>query len=172
MSLMSEQEFEKITVQDITTRARVNRATFYAHFEDKYALLNHLVHEQFQGIVRMRVPEDAEFSAENLRALTLATCDFLGKFAGHCKARQDRNNANFETQVQAYLHEVLLEWIKPLHSHKMSLNTSPEVVTTVVSWAIFGTISQWAHGRKKISAEQVTDQVLALLMPGLHPLLT
>ncbi len=31
---------KKITMQDITTRATVNRATFYRHFLDKDELLN------------------------------------------------------------------------------------------------------------------------------------
>src|SRR5689334_12633624 len=75
MALMSEQEFEKITVQDITGRAGVNRATFYAHFEDKYALMNYMIEGQFQTAVRNRLPKVAEFSPENLRLLTLATCD-------------------------------------------------------------------------------------------------
>jgi AcrR family transcriptional regulator len=171
MALMSEQEFEKITVQDITARARVNRATFYAHFEDKYALMNYLMREQFQTMVRTRLPKDAEFSAENLRALILATCDFLGGFASHCKPARNFDNATIEAQVQVRLYEVLLEWIKPLNTQTLPMNITPEVITTVVSWGIFGTVSQWAHGRKKISAEQVTDQVLALLMPGLRPLL-
>jgi AcrR family transcriptional regulator len=170
MELIREQEFEKITVQDITTRARVNRATFYAHFVDKFALMNYLVREQFQAAVKNRLPTCTEFSEANLRALSLATCDFLSEFVGHCKPGRNRDNAAMEAQVQAYLYEVLLEWIKSLPTHKLPLNTTPEVITTVVSWAIFGTISQWAHGRKKISAEQITDQVLALLMPGLHPL--
>jgi AcrR family transcriptional regulator len=36
--LGTEKSFEVITVQDLTERATVNRATFYAHFEDKYIL--------------------------------------------------------------------------------------------------------------------------------------
>ena len=36
MSLMMEGRFRDITVQEIADRATVNRATFYAHFEDKF----------------------------------------------------------------------------------------------------------------------------------------
>jgi AcrR family transcriptional regulator len=39
-----------ISVEDITTRATVNRATFYAHFEDKFAFLECWMGEKFQKI--------------------------------------------------------------------------------------------------------------------------
>lgn len=41
--LMSERDFESVTVTDICERAMVHRTTFYKHYEDKYGLL-------FQGI--------------------------------------------------------------------------------------------------------------------------
>ena len=42
-SLMREKPFSQITVQQITEQAMINRATFYAHFEDKYRLFDYLV---------------------------------------------------------------------------------------------------------------------------------
>ncbi|MBK8823892.1 MAG: TetR family transcriptional regulator [Anaerolineales bacterium] len=30
-------------MQDVTDKAQVNRATFYAHFQDKYALLDYSI---------------------------------------------------------------------------------------------------------------------------------
>lgn len=39
MQLVTERPWESITVQDITDRANVNRATFYLHFRDKDELL-------------------------------------------------------------------------------------------------------------------------------------
>lgn len=42
---MEEKDFQAITVQDITNRADVNRATFYSHYQDKYELLQRLVDE-------------------------------------------------------------------------------------------------------------------------------
>lgn len=45
ISLLGEKDFQSITVQDITNIADVNRATFYAHYHDKYDLLQKLVDE-------------------------------------------------------------------------------------------------------------------------------
>ena len=46
--LMTEKKFSEISVQDITAKAEINRATFYAHFDDKYELLNAGIHFQFE----------------------------------------------------------------------------------------------------------------------------
>lgn len=42
-----EKKMSQITVKDITERATVNRATFYAHFTDKYDILDTLYPKQF-----------------------------------------------------------------------------------------------------------------------------
>ena len=39
IELMKEKEFEEIKVSDICTKALINRSTFYAHYQDKYELL-------------------------------------------------------------------------------------------------------------------------------------
>lgn len=168
MGLLREQEFDKITVQDITARAKINRATFYAHFEDKYALMDYLLRDRFKTLLHAKLGNCAEFTPDSLRALTLVVCEFLGNFAGHCKPRRALNNAAIEAQIQACIYEVLLTWLEPLRA---TLETTPEFVATVVSWAIFGSVSEWAHSHKKTSAEQLTDQVLMLLTTGLQPIL-
>lgn len=45
IKLLAEKELERITIQDITTLADVNRGTFYLHYEDKYILLSDLEDE-------------------------------------------------------------------------------------------------------------------------------
>ena len=44
-SLLSRRRFEKITVNDLCEEAVVSRTAFYAHFEDKYALLRFSLEE-------------------------------------------------------------------------------------------------------------------------------
>lgn len=53
MSLVQEKRnIHSISIQEIAMRATVNRATFYAHFEDKYALFVDWSREKFQrGLV-------------------------------------------------------------------------------------------------------------------------
>jgi len=50
ISLLTEKDFHKITVQDILDRALVNRSTFYKHYMDKYQLAEILCTEVFEII--------------------------------------------------------------------------------------------------------------------------
>jgi AcrR family transcriptional regulator len=45
IELMSEKNFDDITIQDISDRANVSRGTIYLHYVDKYDLLDKLIGE-------------------------------------------------------------------------------------------------------------------------------
>lgn len=51
LNIMKEKPFENIKVSDICTKACVNRSTFYTHFEDKYMLLDSLIHNLSENLV-------------------------------------------------------------------------------------------------------------------------
>ena len=67
MELMAEKDFQAITVQDIAERAMVNRATFYDHFVDKYALLTASITETFKQTLHRSVPESFDYTTGHLR---------------------------------------------------------------------------------------------------------
>ncbi|MCB0213544.1 MAG: TetR family transcriptional regulator, partial [Anaerolineae bacterium] len=66
LELLAEKRIQSITIQDITARATVNRATFYAHFDDKYALLDYIFRETFLQDIQEKLSLDAPFSLNNL----------------------------------------------------------------------------------------------------------
>jgi AcrR family transcriptional regulator len=169
MELLEEQSFHNVTVQDIAARAEVNRATFYAHFEDKYALLNYSIREHFQTLLDSRLPPDPRLTMENLRIVTLTVHEFLSEFLDRCApVHQSNEEAMMVMQVQRQLHDTLLSWTTR-SSAQFKGKQKAEVIATVVSWAIWGTAAQASgcHGHKFASTE-IADQVLALLKTGLQ----
>jgi AcrR family transcriptional regulator len=75
--LAEKRSISSITIRDITQRATVNRATFYAHFEDKYALLDSWIRDLFQQELTRRLPASPSLSVSALRELILTVFDFL-----------------------------------------------------------------------------------------------
>jgi AcrR family transcriptional regulator len=167
MDLVREKPVDSITVQDIAARAEVNRATFYAHFEDKYALLDYTAREIFQARLDKRLPRNPTLTKANLRLLILTVCEHMGEFIGHCKpVAQMNEHARMFLQVQPHLYELLLDWIDDAPAQHST--AAVEIIVLTTSWAIWGTVFQWARTGRKLTPEQLTDQILVLLQPGLQ----
>lgn len=47
-SLLAEKGFSKVTITDITTRAMINRNTFYLHYIDKDDLINKIIYDSIK----------------------------------------------------------------------------------------------------------------------------
>src|SRR5260370_37666296 len=77
LELMQEKRFASITVHDIAERATVNRATFYAHFEDKYHLLDFIIRGQFQKEPASKLPPGSRWGVNTMRVLIGAVFAFL-----------------------------------------------------------------------------------------------
>ena len=43
--LLENNDFSSITIRQITEKANINRSTFYLHYQDKYDLIDKLMHE-------------------------------------------------------------------------------------------------------------------------------
>ncbi|WP_315796025.1 TetR family transcriptional regulator [Paenibacillus sp. BIC5C1] len=73
---VSVKDFEKITIADLTQEAKVNRATFYAHFKDKYDLLDYIMGDSAIMAIERRTLGVTKFNQESINQLILAVCDF------------------------------------------------------------------------------------------------
>lgn len=161
-----------ISVQDITDRATVNRATFYAHFEDKYAFLECWMREKFQRKLAETLPNSSISNMGSLRTLILTVFEFLALTRQYMTRTPENTQFEplFEIAMQKELYQLLIAWL----SEESNASVSQEVVETtalVISWGILGTAVQWSRGPRDRTAEAMVREVLVVVAAGLAPVM-
>lgn len=83
IQLLSKKSFEKITIKDITDIANINRATFYAHYDDKYQLFDEILQNRATELIyaHANIIEDGHISVEPLLD---AIFEYLLPVKEHC----------------------------------------------------------------------------------------
>ena len=168
MELMAEKSFQAITVQDIAERATVNRVTFYAHFQDKYALLEYTIREMIKQRLHSQLPEGSPFSPENLAHLILTVCEYVAEMGRQCPPPHGQLEPLMEKQIKAELYEVLRAWLAE-SSSEAERRPTPEQAAMVTSWAIYGAAVQWSQQERPEPAGEFVQQVLPLILASLQP---
>jgi AcrR family transcriptional regulator len=169
MDLMMEKSFQVITVQDIAERATVNRATFYAHFEDKYALLEYTMREMFRQRLHSQLPEDSLFSPENMTKLLLMVCMSVSEVNRHCPMPLGQLEPLMEKQIKEELYEILHRWLVALPADTSPKRPTPEQAAMVTSWAIYGAAMQWSQQGQTQPMEEFVQQVFPMISASFEP---
>jgi AcrR family transcriptional regulator len=150
-SLLSEKSFESISVQDIAERATVNRATFYAHFQDKFALLDVVIRDA----LRQYLAEDSDPIVSDVRSLLSAVAKSIFGFVtahGTCKVDRD-----FEPQFERAMEAELGEFLAPRFT---------ACTAHVIATAIVGSAMRWRAGGRKEPADRLLRQIVDILSDG------
>jgi AcrR family transcriptional regulator len=182
-ALMAEKSWHAISVQDIAERATVNRATFYTHFEDKYALMDWVVRDRFREALTQRLGPAPRLSLDNLRVLVMTACEFLGHFQGHCAPGDRTVEPQLEVKVQEELATFLLGWLRqvPLAQRQgprqgrhvngpggraSITQEAQEAIASLLSWAIFGAGVEWSRSGHQRPIEDWARDVVETLVGG------
>jgi AcrR family transcriptional regulator len=150
--------FEDISVNDITARAGINRATFYAHYEDKYDMLRQMVREEFRAALEQKLPAQVEDFTAALHPLMLTVCEFMTRLGRRCGPLYlSTNGSIIMMEVQKSIHETLEAWA----IQTGDCGQSYDVPVLTLSWAMWGAALQWSRGELDYSADELTRRVLA-----------
>jgi AcrR family transcriptional regulator len=160
IELLFQEGLEAVTVRDITQRAGVNRATFYAHFEDKYALFTHLIEKRLDELIQTRLPKEATFTQENLTLLVLALIEFFqtGNDSDCSSVRAQPMRPLVESRAQEQIAALLLAWLRA--TPNLRPRTTVAMTATLVSWTLFGlSLSYVRSGNQRADHAEISDAI-------------
>jgi AcrR family transcriptional regulator len=165
IDMLGKKRFRSITVGEITDQAMVNRATFYAHFADKYALFEYAIRKSFQQTLDAQIPEDCYYSIYNIQIVISAVCDFLKHLNGHCHPVEAQELPSFDEIVIQMVGEIIADWFPK--NDDCEYVEPPNLVVDMVSWAIYGAALHWSkHNQDEPSVEfavKITPMINGIL---------
>ncbi len=162
LDLMAEKPFEAITVQDITARATVNRATFYAHFADKYALVDDLIRDGFGQFLQERLAHATGSGQAHLRRLFLAVTDHWTAINARCQQSYRVFAPLVEAQVKAQLRESVREWLATWGAAGATAG-QVDLLATIVSAGLYAAAMEWAQSPRNQTPEAFADTAIPLI---------
>ena len=161
-NLLKQKEFDKISVQDITEAATVNRATFYAHYQDKFALLGELIRITFLDLLEQRNATFDGGCSTAFQVIILAVCDYLSEL----QKSHSFNQHQFEPFVEAtVIDQIRIVLLDGFQRHPVERNIPAEMIAATASWAIYGAVKQWVNTADRVSAEEFVSVAVELVRP-------
>jgi AcrR family transcriptional regulator len=160
-SLLQSRSFDEISVQDITEAAAVNRATFYDHYADKFALLDAMIAGGFHLMLHERQVHFDGTCPSAARAIIEAACDYLVEMhAGHAECRAQ---SSFEPFADAAITTAIGSFLRRGQGDLPGL--SNEVAASAASWAIYGAVKQWFASPNRPPVKEIVPEILSLVVP-------
>lgn len=175
IELIEEKGFETTTVKDITTRAKINRGTFYSHYQDKYDLMTkceeELVTEMENRIIKNipKVIADLETNTTNTIPFTFLVpfFEFLHQNRGLMKALLGpRGDLSFQTKLKVFMRKILFDSNKYSIFKQENLLVPPEYLVSYIASAHIGVIQEWLNNDREESPQEIARIIFTMTING------
>ena len=169
-SLIREKAYDRISVADILSRAKVSRSTFYVHFQDKDDLLTSSMRSLLFEVLSMDGKSTTD-AAERMASFSLPLLTHIHQHRRSAKA-------NLGERGRAILHEhlrrVLSEWIvqtmeRDLQQHPSGRSPiAPELLARHMASTFVLILHWWIDHGGMTSPVEADKLFRALVMPVLR----
>lgn len=165
IKLLKEKPISRITVTEICEKADINRATFYAHYNDPYDLLKHIEQELVDDINRYL--ENYSFHESNPESLQLMEkiFEYIKENCELCSILlSESGDRNFQKEVLMIVQKQCIQ----VWTTKKSVNK--DVAEYLYSYATNGSIGiilKWLQNGMDRSTHEMAQLIIKLTDKGL-----
>ena len=156
--LLTQKEFEDLSIQEIADEATLNRATFYLHYPDKNALLQAMTDARFRDLIARRGLSFTDCDGA-LRAIALGVCDYLAETTG-CPSQLTK--MPLEGSIIPVVEGIFMEGAA---HHEPVPGVDTALLATTAAWAVYGAARRWLQTPDRIPAEEMAARIEAMVKP-------
>ena len=180
ISLMLEQSYESITVQEIIDRANVGRATFYKHFENKEdLLLRGIAHIPYHANAQTHLGDPDSTESHPHRPVSgKKTLSFAASFI-HSKNNQRLHEVMYRRsfanpildKVTSFFYERINTQLKQLSPPQSVDDVKVTVLSHFLTGGLLAVIKWWQLSDFPYSVDEMDEFVQAIVNPSLAAVL-
>jgi AcrR family transcriptional regulator len=163
-SILVNKHYEFITVKDIVAAAKLNRATFYLHFQNKSDFIYFSCHYGFfRALGEQLVLDPLQNPTQRMRGFIHWALEYIQQTFIQWNYQWDEILFEKGTRdaICDYLHEQLSLPITDIHQ---SVNLGIDIMA--ISSVITGMGMMWCHGGNVESVDTLTDHISELFANG------
>ncbi|MDF2685129.1 MAG: transcriptional regulator, TetR family [Clostridia bacterium] len=168
IKILEKKDISQISIKEICEDADINRATFYAHYNDQYDLLSKIENELFDNI-NAHLSEIYQINNDMNAVITAEKIfEYIKENAKLCKLLlSDRGDFNFQKQLMMLVYDKI---ITELTGNNKIAKDDAEYVYSFTITGCVGFVQKWLNDDMKKSARYMAETVIKLTI-GLISLL-
>jgi len=160
ISKLEKKDISQITIKEICEDADINRATFYAHYNDQYDLLRKIENELIDNIKAHLDELDPKFENSNAILLVEKIFEYLKENARLCKLiLSERGDFNFQKEVMSLVYNIIISKLNS--DNKISKEDAAYVYSFAITGCV-GVVQKWLDSDMKKSPHQMSEMVVNL----------
>lgn len=163
ISLLKEKPLAKISVTEICRRADINRATFYAHYSDTFALLCSIEADMIADITE-KLGDTLTGEDSNLKDGLTRVFEYIGDNAEICSVLlTDSSDVSYQSQVADLIEKQFLsEWA----AKKCTATQDAEYLFVFIVIGSMGIIRKWLEDGMKKPPKRMAELIIMLSSSG------
>ncbi|MED4074465.1 TetR/AcrR family transcriptional regulator [Priestia endophytica] len=172
LSLLQTKGVHAISVSDITEKADINRATFYAHYEDKQNLQEQIIKEILDDLEEA-IEKDISKEEQNNFTLTTLEGIFIRMLENIYKHKEfytvmlgNNGPSIFVDDLQHIICKYTTKGLVTVHADKIDLIVPEAIYLSYVTSAQFGVIKYWIKNHYSETPLFMAQQLLLLYKLG------
>lgn len=152
ISCLNEKKIEDITIKELTTRAGINRSTFYLHYDNQQGLLKELEQDFINELMN-------HFS--NITT-SYTTIEVIQELLEYIRVNKDTTKVLLCKNENIDLQKNILALVFSLFKEKISFNLEPSLAEYVYRYLLMGSyavITAWLENDFNIGIKEISELI-------------